>query len=146
MSDYKYLVLNLKYTSSNSHLNIFTTPNIWGPCHSTAAFNNKKQIVVDLQNATYTNDGDMKGQPLDAKNVYIVSLWGNGQQSIVVNDIYLTNNDDYSSGLNDPHFELNLEGNTLYDLQGRLIGNGKDEMLPLQRGIYIRNGRKIVVR
>ena len=146
MSDFKYLVLNLKYTSSNSHLNIFTTPNIWGPCHSTAAFNNKKQIVVDLQNATYTNDGDMKGQPLDAKNVYIVSLWGNGQQSIVVNDIYLTNNDDYSSGIDDPHLMRNNDGNNLYDLQGRQIGNGKGENRQLQRGIYIRNGRKIVVK
>ena len=140
MSEYKYLVVNLKSFSSGSHLNIFPSTNIWGACHSTPDFGSKKQIVVDLQNAKYTNDGAEKGQPLDTKNIRIVSFWGNGNQNIVVSDIYLTNNEDYSpSSIEDANCET-TDSSRYYDLQGRQLST------PAKKGIYIRNGRKIVVR
>ena len=96
MSGYKYLVIKLKTTSSSSHLNLFTEGSIWTPCCSTPDFGSKTLIVLNLQTAKYTSDGDKKGQPLDTKNIRIVSFWGNGNQNIMVNDMYLTNNSDYS--------------------------------------------------
>ena len=96
MSGYKYLVIKLAATSSDSHLNIFTEGSIWSACCATPDFGSKKQIVLNLSTAKYTSDSDKKGQPLDTKNIRIVSFWGNGNKSIRVNEMYLTNNDDYS--------------------------------------------------
>ena len=96
MSGYKYLVVKLKKTQNcDAHLNIFTTGSIWGDCYATSSFGSKKQIVVNLQAAKYTS-GDHTGQPVNTKNVRIVAFWSNGQGNIVVDDMYLTNNEDFS--------------------------------------------------
>ena len=118
MSGYKYLVIQLKVASSNSHLNIFTENSIWSPCCSTSDFSTKKQIVLNLETAKYTNDSDKKGQPLDTKNIRIVSFWGNGSQNIMVDDMYLTNNSDYSR----EEYPIAIEG----DVNGDGIVNGTD--------------------
>jgi hypothetical protein len=143
MSGYKYLVIKLGATSSDSHLNIFTENSIWSPCYSTTAFGSKKQIVVNLSTAKYTSDGDKKGQPLDTKNIHIVCFWGNGNQTIKVNEMYLTNNSDYTPSAIEAidHSPLNID-HSVYDLQGRRMANGQS----LKRGLYIVNGRKVVVK
>ena len=144
MSAYKYLVIKLGATSSDSHLNIFTENSIWSPCHSTPDFGSKKQIVVNLSTAKYTSDGNKKGQPLDTKNIRIVSFWGTGSKSIKVNEMYLTNNEDYSpesSGIEDIVSNTPRTVNGIYDLQGRHLSESQ-----LKKGLYIINGRKVVVR
>ena len=144
MSGFKYLVIQLGATSSGSHLNIFTSGSIWGECHSTADFGQKKQIIVNLQTAQYTNDTDKKGQPLNTKSIRIVSFWGTGSQSIKVNDIYLTNNDDYTPNSIDAPI-LTDEKDTpssIYDLHGRRLTDREN----LRPGIYIIDGKKIYVR
>lgn len=93
MSGYKYLVLKLKQTSSGAHLNLFNG-NIWSNCYATADFGSRKQVVVDLSTAKYTS-GDKKGEALDTKNIHTVSFWANSA-TIVVDDMYLTNNSDYT--------------------------------------------------
>lgn len=142
-SGYKYLVIKLKKAQScNAHLNLFTTNSIWGPCSSTGAFGSKKQIVVNLQTAKYTSD-EKKGELLNTKDIRIVSFWGNGNGSIQVDDMYLTNNSDYSRTDIDC---LTLDPATLfnspvYDMQGRKMDAGS-----LRPGLYIRNGRKFLVK
>jgi beta-xylosidase len=122
MSGYKYLVIKLAATSSDSHLNIFTEGSIWSPCCATPDFGSKKQIVLDLSTAKYTSDSAKKGQPLDTKNIRIVSFWGNGSKSIRVSDMYLTNNSDYSpevpTAINTLHLSP-LTPHQTYDLMGR---------------------------
>jgi hypothetical protein len=124
MSGYKYLVLKLKKANNGAHINVFTTSSIWGDCCETPDFGSKKQIVLDLQTAVYTS-GNNTGQPLDTKNVRIVSFWCNNG-SLVVDDMYLTNNEDYSRSIPDgiesltPDFSLKGEG-SWYDLSGRRI-------------------------
>ena len=144
-SGYKYLVIKLKSTSSSSHLNIFTENSIWSACCSTPDFSSKKQIVLNLKTATYTSDGDKKGQSLDTKNIRIVSFWGNGSQSIVVSDMYLTNNSDYSreetTGIKTMENVRSKMSDVWYDMQGRRLG-GK----PTAPGIYIVGKRKVIVR
>ncbi len=140
MSAYKYLVVKLDATSSGSHLNIFTTSSIWGDCCATGDFGQKKQIVVNLQTAKYTSGGKT-GQALDTKNIRIVAFWGNGSQAIKVNDIYLTNNDDYSpTGMEPVHLQPTTD-NQIYDLQGRRITTPYPG-----KGVYIINGKKHVVK
>jgi len=144
MSAYKYLVVKLKNTSSSSHLNIFTSPSIWSANHSTADFGTRKQIVVNLQTAKYTSD-DKKGQALDTKHVCIVSFWGTGGQDIQVEDVYLTNNDDYSpiTGIADNQMPTVSDSpQPWYDLMGRRMPDG----VKLPAGVYITNGKKIVVK
>ena len=143
-SGYKYLVVKLKKLSTGSHLNIFTTHSIWSACHSTNEFGTRKQIVVNLQTAKYTSD-DLKGQALDTKNVCIVSFWGTGGQDISVEDVYLTNNDDYSpiTGIADNLMPSAADKpQPWYDLMGRRMPDG----VKLPAGVYISNGKKIVVK
>ena len=143
MSGYKYLVIKLKQATSGAHLNIFTENSIWSDNHETAAFGSKKQIVVNLSTAKYTSNGK-KGQALDTKNIRIISFWAD-RATIVVDDMYLTNNDDYSrqdataiSSLSSIPSPLSDD---CYDLQGRKWSNGQ-----MRKGIYIQNGKKIVIR
>ena len=141
MSDYKYLVIKLSATSSSSHLNIFTENSIWSPCYSTADFGTKTQIVVNLQTAKYTSDGNKKGQQLDTKNIRIVAFWGNGSQDIKVKDMYLTNNADYSPNGIDAVRLMPVGGDgRVYDLQGRRVNSGA-----LEKGVYIKDGKKIMI-
>ena len=154
MSGYKYLVLWLKMTSSNSHLNIFTANSIWSDCYATDAFDMKRRIIVKLKEATYTS-GNKKGLPLETSNVYIVDFWGTGSQNIVVKEMFLTNNDDYTREVY-TGIDLVKDGNLIsnptstgesgiYDLQGRKIGQ-RSEVKGLKPGIYIVNGKKIVIK
>ncbi len=144
MSAYKCLVVKLKATSSQSHLNIFTEGSIWSSCCATPDFGSKKQIVVNLKTAKYT-DGDKKGQSLDTKNIRIVCFWGTGGQDIKVDDIYLTNNDDYTpNAIETPRLQHDT-ADAIYDLQGRRVGTSSTTPnAQLRKGIYIMNGKKIV--
>ena len=144
MSAYKYLVVKLASTSTNSHLNIFTEGSIWSSCCATADFGQKTQIVVNLGAAKYTS-GDKTGQKLDTKNVRIVSFWGMGDKTIVVKDMYLTNNSDYSPEssqgiVHSPEFIVQSTETRVYSLQGVAQGSH------LKKGLYIVNGRKVAVR
>lgn len=152
MSDYKYLVIQLAATSSSSHLNIFTEGSIWSPCCSTPDFGSKKQIVLNLQTAKYTSDGNKKGQPLDTKNIRIVSFWGTGGQTIKVSDMYLTNNSDYTR--EDftsimPVLAEDQQGVDVWSLSGQRIRHGADRRQALQglpSGIYIVGHQKVMVK
>jgi len=143
MSGYKYLVIKLKQTQScDAHLNLFTTNSIWGDCCEVPAFGAKKQIIFNLKTAKYSS-GNLKGKALDTKNIRIVSFWSNGSGNIVVDDMYLTNNSDYSrpSGMEEIVVdELFDQGDGLYY---NLLGQPIEKPT---KGIYIRNGKKIVVK
>ena len=130
MSGYKYLVIKLSATSSSSHLNIFTENSIWSSCCATADFGSKKQIVLNLSTAKYTS-GDKNGQKLDTKNIRIVSFWGNGSQSIKVQDLYLTNNSDYSKPTAVDAIQSGIQQTpeSVYDLMGRQVGKSHNGLV-----------------
>ena len=146
-SGYKYLVIKLRNTQScDAHLNIFTENSIWSDCCATpptGSFASRRQVVLNLQEATYTT-GDKAGQPLDLTNIHIVSFWGNGNGAITLNEMYLTNNDDYSPFDPDGIEEMEEEGSKtedVYDLSGRKLPKR-----PLQKGVYIIGGKKVAVK
>ncbi|MBP5388448.1 MAG: family 43 glycosylhydrolase, partial [Prevotella sp.] len=152
MSGYKYLVIKLKQAQTcGAHLNIFTTGSIWGECYASSDFGSRKQIVINLKNAKYTSDS-RKGEALDTKNIRIVDFWGNGNGTIVVEDMYLTNNDDYSpmqpSSVDDIIVRQD-QPSEVYTLSGQLIRRGvnmQEAIQGLSRGIYIIGGKKVVIR
>ena len=147
LSAYKYLVIKLSATSSGSHLNIYTENSIWSPCYSTADFGSKTQIVVNLQTAKYTSDGDKKGKALDTQNIRIVAFWGNGNQDIKVKDIYLTNNSDYSKPTAIKGIITDTPASyVIYDLQGRKVSHQPSSFRHLRPGLYIVNGKKVIIR
>ena len=151
MSAYKYLVIKLKKAQNcDAHLNIFTSNSIWGECYATASFGSKKQIVVNLQTAKYTSD-NKKGQPLDTKNIHIVDFWSNGSGDIVVEDMYLTNNEDYSPQVPSAIFDVVDDGQDVpvdvFTLSGQLVrraANSHSALDGLPKGIYVVGKRKVV--
>ncbi|MDO4994106.1 MAG: hypothetical protein Q4E32_03780 [Bacteroidales bacterium] len=150
MSAYKYLVVNLKRTQScDAHINLFPTNNIWGDCYSSPAFGSKKQLVINLQTATYTS-GNNSGNPIDASNIHIVSLWSNGTGYIYVDDIFLTNNDDYT-----PPTDIevvNAEAASyvnVFTLSGQRVRShvAKTSAVEgLPAGLYLVGNRKVLVK
>ena len=152
MSAYKYLVVKLKQAQNcDAHLNIFTTNSIWGDGYSTDGFGSKKQIVVNLQTAKYTTDAK-KGQPLDTKKIYIVCFWSNGSGNIVVEDMYLTNNSDYSPETSGVGAIARSEGSdkvdvrTLTGIMMRRDVRRSEALQGLPAGIYLVGDKKVVVK
>ena len=151
LSDYKYLVIKLKRANTcSAHLNIYTTNSIWGDCCASPEFGGKKQIVINLQEARYTSENRV-GELLDLTNIRIICFWGNGNGSIVVDTIYLTNNDDYSPYDPDAIESLTpdlspVDDDSWYDLSGRKIADGKWPNGKLPSGIYINGGKKYQVK
>lgn len=146
-SGYKYLVVKLKQVQNcNAHVNLFTTNSIWSECHESGGFGSSKQLVIDLTKAKYTSD-DKKGQPFNTRNVHIVSFWSNGTGDIVVDDIYLTNNADYSpesTAVTAPHRSSagrNPAADTVYDLQGR-----RAKPSDMRHGFFILQGKKVIFK
>ena len=148
MSGYKYLVINLtKAQNCGAHLNIFTSGSIWGECYGSADFGSKKQIVINLQTAKYTSDSH-KGEALNTKNIHIVAFWGNGNGTIQVDDMYLTNNSDYTregtTGIEDiGHSTPDIQQPVpVYDLSGRR----HDSSRSLRPGLYIKEGKINIIK
>jgi beta-xylosidase len=136
MSDYKYLVINLGATSSGVHLNIFTENSIWSDGFESSDFGSKKQIVVNLQTAKTKN-----GKKLNTKNIHIVAFWGN-KATIVVDDMYLTNNSDYTpSAVQTVKAGETLRSQQIYDLQGRRVSRES-----MKAGVYLMGGKKVLVK
>lgn len=146
MSGYKYLVLKLdKPQNVNASVNIYPESSIWTPNHSHSIDPNTTTIAIPLQEITYTSDGDLKGKPMDVSHVSIISLWAGAEGIIDVADMYLTNNDDYSSETTSISSVSPItveEDEAVYNLQG--IRMPDTDNLP--KGIYIRGGKKFVVR
>jgi len=149
MSAYKYLVIKLKQTQScDAHLNMFTTNSIWNDCYSSASFGTKKQIVINLQTAKYTS-GDKQGKALETNNIHIVSFWTNGTGNLIVDDMYLTNNEDYSpmTGISDT--PIDMENVNVYTLTGIMVKqhvSPKEATHDLPSGIYIIGNKKVMAR
>ena len=82
---------------------------------------------------------------MDVSHISIVALWGNGSGVIDVADMYLTNNDDYSNDavpVSSVKAEATEPDGAVYNLQGIRMTDTTN----LPTGIYVRDGKKFVVR
>ena len=144
MSAYKYLVIKLKQAQNcDAHLNIFTENSIWSDGFESPAFGSKKQIVVNLQTAKTKN-----GSALNTKNIHIVAFWANGSGNIVVDNVYLTNNSDYSpqsAAIDGVKVLSGSAADAVYSLSGQLLRRD-GSVQSLQPGVYLVGGKKMMVK
>ena len=134
ISGYKYLVVKLQQEQNiGGEIRIFPVNNIWGAGEYIKALSGK-MTVVKLSEVTF-----------DLSKVYIIDFWSRGG-TIYVDDVYLTNNDDYSkqtTGITT--IQREVENDVVYNLQGVKVGS-RNELKSLPRGIYIIGGKKVVVK
>ncbi len=134
ISGYKYLVVKLQQEQNiGGEIRIFPVNNIWGAGEYIKALSSK-MTVVKLSEVTF-----------DLSKVYIIDFWSTGG-TLYVDDVYLTNNDDYSkqtTGIATIHREI--ENDVVYNLQGVKVGT-RSQLKSLPRGIYIIGGKKVVMR
>ena len=139
MSAYKYLVIKLKKKQTcGAQVKIFPQNNIWAAGYS-YSIGSKTTVAIPLSKLRYQDNGTTK--TVDPSDIYIVDFWCNGG-SIVVDDMYLTNNDDYSRTDIPTITNTTTETRDVYNLQGIRIG---DTSLwhNLPTGLYIVGGKKV---
>ncbi len=139
-SHFKYLVVNLvsKPTSGGWSLRLFDGNSYWGDPFMTNV--SQLQTVVKLDNMT-SNSNKVK---VDPSHIYILGFWSYGGAQLKIKEMYVTNNEDYTSGIE----EINtwnlkpgtLNNSVLYNLAGQQITN------PRSGQFVICNGKKILVK
>jgi hypothetical protein len=134
ISGYKYLVVKLKQAQNiGTEIRIFPVNTIWNADEYIKALSGT-MTVAKLSEVNF-----------DLSKVYIIDFWSRGG-TIYVDDVYLTNNDDYSKQTTDiTTIQREIENDVVYNLQGVKVGL-RSELKSLSRGIYIIGGKKVVVR
>jgi len=134
ISGYKYLVVKLKQEQNiGAEIRIFPVNTIWGANEHIKALSSTT-TVVKLSEVNF-----------DLSKIYIIDFWSRGG-TIYVDDIYLTNNDDYSkqaTGITT--IQCETENDMVYNLQGVKVGT-RSQLKSFPHGIYIIGGKKVVVR
>lgn len=99
LSNYKYLVAKLgNVPPSGTSFRAFDENSYWTNA-TESSFDSNNQAVINLPNSTKSGTTTKFTQ----SHVYIVGIWSAGGSPIVINDVYVTNNDDYSKpSLTDP--------------------------------------------
>ncbi len=152
MSGYKYLVVNLyKKQTADVHLNIYTTTNLSGPYHSTEAFGDETQIVVDLAKTKYTS-WNKKGRKVDTKNIQMITFTGEKANGyLYLRNMFLSNDSQYDpTGVVDFSDQTEEDANTdIYSLSGQRIRQSAGQNLSkrgLPSGFYIVGRKKVFVK
>ena len=132
ISGYKYLVVKLKQEQNiGAEIRIFPVNTIWGANEHIKALSGT-MTVTKLSEVNF-----------DLSKVYIIDFWSRGG-TIYVDDVYLTNNDDYSKQTTVISIiQSDIKNNEVYNLQGVKVGT-LDEIKSLPRGLYIIGGKKVV--
>lgn len=92
LSSYKYLVAKLaNATSGNASFRVFDESSYWTK-PTQVDFGSNSQVVVDLANSVKSGT-TTKFNP---SHIYIVGIWSMGNSPLVISDVYVTNNSDYS--------------------------------------------------
>lgn len=149
MSGYRYLVVKLKQKNScDAHVVLYMNQSLNANyCYASEKFGDNLRMVIDLKNSKYTT-GTNKNKTIHASQVYNVAIWGNGNGMAVVDDVYLTNNEDYSkmtpTAIVVPVQTVPEVSNDVYTLQGVKVGTF-EKRNELPAGVYVSNGRKFVV-
>jgi len=148
LSGYKYLVFKLKsITYSSASLRLFDENNYWGGA-AQYDFKSNKQVVVNLESMVRSGTTTK----VNPSHLYIIGLWSDGSSDIVISDVYVTNNTDYSkmTGVEDVCDNLLDENEPVdvYSIMGVKIRRNvlrKDATLNLPDGFYLVGNQKIVI-
>lgn len=142
MSKYKYMVVKLKEVQTcGAQIRIFNQSSIWGASEYIKDINDATTVVIPLQSIKRQN-----GAAVDLSHIYIVDFWCNGG-TIKVDDVYLTNNADYTSGIAIPDSDNQTVCQRIYTLNGQYMGSYPASSLrrTLSKGVYLCNGKKVII-
>lgn len=89
LSSYKYLVVKLGNDNEADVKFRLFDKGYWDGCAS-YAFGNSRKVVVELKKMKK----DDSGVALSPKSIKIIGFWSNGGKPIIIEDIYLSNDDD----------------------------------------------------
>lgn len=146
LSGYKFLVVDLAASNTcGASFRLFDENNYWSAC-ATLDFGTSKRIVVNLTSVVKSGTTTR----LDPSHLYIIGFWSYGGCPIRVDEIYVTNNDNYTkpTALEDVKA---LDRYRLVDVFN-LLGMKIRESVPfcesvsgLPGGIYIVDRQKVII-
>lgn len=134
-SAHKYLVVELRRKPScKPVVRIYDTDDYLNPCFTYSIPATSKKEAIDLT-AMAAEDGTK----IDPSHIYMVGFETDANNSLYLSSLYLSDDGETPTGIESVPKSGEEADGILYDLQGRPVEN------PV-RGIYIRNGKKVLVR
>ena len=134
-SAHKYLVVELKRKPScKPVVRIYDTDDYLNPCFTYSIPASSKKEAIDLTAMTAED-----GTKIDPSHIYMVGFETDANNSLYLSSLYLSDDGETPTGIESVPKSGEETDGILYDLQGRPVEN------PV-RGIYIRNGKKVLVR
>lgn len=134
-SAHKYLVVELRRKPScKPVVRIYDTDDYLNPCFTYSIPATSKKEAIDLTAMTAED-----GTKIDPSHIYMVGFETDANNSLYLSSLYLSDDGETPTGIESVPKSGEEADGILYDLQGRPVEN------PV-RGIYIRNGKKVLVR
>lgn len=144
LSSYRYLIAEMEGGNQAAvSFRLFDQDNYWSD-PAFAYFGSGTKAVFDLANLKSEN-----GRILDPSHIYIVGFWSLGNSPFTITKVYLSDNPDGESALDEIVVSPMERLVDVYNLQGvrlrtKVCINDAVEGLP--GGIYIVDGKKMVVK
>ena len=136
MSDYKYLVVELyEKQNAGAEIHLFDENDYWAQ-KATIQIGTRTRVVEELANLKKGN-----GVTLNTEHIYIAGFWSYGGNPIRIKSVFLSNDKDATgaaTGIGEVEALPDCGDNVIYNLRGQRVVNPTP-------GIYIKNGKKIVI-
>lgn len=140
LSEYDYLICKVENPGGGLSLRIFDKDNYWTDPFM-VDFNGQDKVTVNLKKMKSNEN-----RPVDSSHLYIVGFWTYGGHKFKVKDIFVSN-DPNATGVEMNHPDSSAVD--VFNLQGVAVRKGVDTssaLTGLPAGIYIINGKKIIVK
>lgn len=140
LSGYKYLVVRLKEVPGNgASFRIFDENSYWSSPY-TYDVKNETELIINLNRMEKEVDGQMVA--VDPSHIYIVGFWSLGGSPIFIDDVFLSNSDEYDVSIQEVIYEKIKPDDIVdvYSVTGKMIrGNvvRKNSISGLPFGVYI---------
>ena len=133
-SSYKYLVVKLKDQQSiGAEVWLYSAAN---KISYRDTINDRTTVVIDLHNLK------LNKTVMDPSKVYKMAFRSPKVGKIVIDDVFLSNDDQYATGIKSIKDDALKSEDDWYSLEGRRVKNGR----PQKAGIYVRNKKKLIVK
>lgn len=144
LSSYRYLIAEIEGGNQAAvSFRVFDQDNYWTD-PAVADFGNETKAVLDLANLKSDS-----GRLLDPSHIFIVGFWSLGNTPFRIKKVYLSDNPDGESALDEITFSPLERSVDVYNIQGmrlRTQVSTADALNGLPEGLYIVDGKKIVVK
>lgn len=128
------LIVDLRTTSlAKPELRIYDVNDPQSTSYYSLPMSSGKHFVVDLKNMK-----DAEGKAIDPSHIYIVGIAVQSNSNVSLSNVYLCGGEE--TAIETVRTEKDAKSSDVYDLNGRRVGNF------LRKGIYIRDGKKFIVK